>query len=118
MGARPVKMTVNNYTSIVLVYKTKKLDHGKFTTDPPSTIESTGSWACSAQDGIMIGAEGTVTYAAQDNSFTVEFHFNHPYGSAESSYSVTTNPPDAISAKINGPFTGHNQDITFELYAV
>jgi len=116
MGARPVKMTVNNNTSQKLIYVKDKVDHGKFTTDPPSEIESTGYWACSARDGAMIGPKGTVTYKAADDSFTVEFFWNHPYGSATSSYRVTPNPSDAITYDIKGSFEGHDQDITFELY--
>lgn len=116
MAARPVKMTVNNNTSQTLKYVKDDVKHGKFTTKPPQEITSSGYWACSARSGAMIGPEGTVTYEAEDKSFTVEFYWNHPYGSATSSYRVTPTPSDAIGYDIKGSFKGHDQKITFELY--
>ena len=117
MGARPVTMTVKNFTSKLLILDSKKAEHGKFVTDPPSTIEAEGVWKCSANDGAMIGPKGEVCYKTADDSFKVTFFYNHPYGSATSSYRVTPNPSDALTYDIKGSFEGHDQDITFELYA-
>jgi hypothetical protein len=117
MSARPVKMTVQNYTNKTLVLKSKNDEHGKFVDNPPTRIEASGTWKCSSRDGAMIGPEGTVVYEAEDKSFTVEFYYNHPYGSATSSYRVSPTPSDAITYDIKGSFKGHDQDITFELYA-
>ncbi len=114
--ARDVKMTVKNNTSKVLKLKGTKVDHGKFTTDPPQEIVSSGYWACSTRTLGTIGPEGTVTYEAEDKSFTVEFYYNHPFGTATSSYSVKPNPRDAIGYDIIGDTKGHDQDITFELF--
>lgn len=114
--ARDVKMTVNNNTSRVLKLDKEVQDHGKYNTEPPKEIKSTGFWKCSTRSGATIGPEGTVTYEAEDKSFKVAFYYNHPYGSATSSYRVTVTPSDAIGYDIKGSFTGHDQDITFELY--
>jgi hypothetical protein len=118
MGARPVKMTVNNNTSQTLKHVKNHVTHGRFTKDPPEEIESTGYWACSSNNAATIGPEGTVTYKAADGSFTVEFYWNHPYGSATSSYRVTPTPSDAIGYDIKGSFKGHDQEITFDLYVL
>jgi hypothetical protein len=47
--ARSVKMTVNNNTGQVLKIKGQKPVHGKFTSDPPATIEASGSWTYMAR---------------------------------------------------------------------
>ncbi|ACT92078.1 hypothetical protein Dfer_0818 [Dyadobacter fermentans DSM 18053] len=111
-------MTVNNNTGKVLTLKSKNAEHGKFTTDPPSKIESSGSWACSTRSGGTVGPEGTVVYETDGGSTTIEFYFNHPFGSATSSYRVTPTPRDAVGYDIKGSFKGHDQDITFELYPI
>lgn len=116
--ARDVKMTVNNFTNKVLKFHSDDQKHGKYTTKPPQEIVSTGYWACSTRDGAMIGPEGSVTYEAADKSFKVKFDYNHPYGSGTSSYRVTVTPSSAAGYDIKGSFTGHTQDITFELYAL
>lgn len=116
--ARPVKMTVNNFTNKVLKFKSKNAEHGKFTSDPPSEIQGTGSWACSTVSGGTIGPKGTVVYEAADKSFKVTFFYNHPYGPATSSYRVTGDPSNAFTYEIKGDFEGHDQKITFELYAI
>jgi hypothetical protein len=66
----------------------------------------------------MIGPEGTVTYEAEDKSFTVVFYYNHPYGSATSAYTVTVIPKGEIGYDITGSPKGHDQSITYELYNV
>ncbi|GAA4275993.1 hypothetical protein [Aquimarina mytili] len=114
--ARPVKMTVNNNTNRKLILKDYEAKHGKFTTNPPREIESTGSWNCSTKSGAMIGPKGIVTYEDEKQEFIVEFHYNHPYGGATSSYRVKPDPSDAIGYDIKGDFTGKDQDITFGLY--
>jgi len=114
--ARSVKMTVNNNTGKVLKLKSKNAAHGKFTSDPPATIEASGSWACETRVGGTYGPEGTVIYEADGGEVTVEFYYNHPFGSAASSYRVTPNPSDSMGYEIKGSFKGHDQKITFELY--
>ncbi|WP_109831592.1 hypothetical protein [Reichenbachiella versicolor] len=120
MGARPVTMTVINYTGQTLVLIATDVINGKFTVKPPNEIKSngSGSWSCSARDGAMIGPKGTATFEAEDHSFKVEFFWNHPYGSATSAYSVTPDPSDAIRYNIDGDPEGHTQDITFVLNKV
>ncbi|MGX5857348.1 hypothetical protein ACWKW6_27080 [Dyadobacter jiangsuensis] len=115
---RKVKMTVNNNTNKVLTFKSKDRKHGKFTTDPPATIQASGSWTCSNKSGELVGPEGTVIYETDGGKTTVEFYYNHPMGSATSSYRVTPNPADAMGYDIKGSFKGHDQDITFELFLV
>ena len=114
--AREVTMTVENNTGKKLELKDKDAIHGKFTTKPPTTIESTGYWVCTTVSGGTIGPKGTVTYEAADKSFTVEFFYNHPYGPSTSSYRVDPSPRDAIGYDILGDFEGHTQDITFQLF--
>lgn len=116
--ARKVKMTVNNNTNKVLKFKSKDHKHGKFTSDPPATIEASGSWTCTTRTSGTYGPEGTVTYETDGGNVTVEFYYNHPYGSATSSYRVTPSPSDSIGYDIKGSFKGHDQDITFELYLI
>jgi hypothetical protein len=116
--ARSVKMTVNNNTSQVLKIKGQKPVHGKFTSDPPATIEASGSWTCTTKTSGLYGPEGTVTYETDDGNITVEFYYNHPIGSSASSYRVTPNPSDSMGYDIKGSFKGHDQDITFELYSI
>ncbi len=116
--ARKVKMTVNNNTNKVLTFVDKDAKHGKFTTNPPTTIESSGSWTCTTRSGGLVGPEGTVTYQTDGGNVTIEFYYNHPIGSATSSYRVSPTPSDSIGHDIKGSFKGHDQDITFELYLV
>jgi hypothetical protein len=116
MSTRPVKLTVQNNLNVTLTLKSKSLDHGKFTEDPPATIESEGYWSCSARDGSTIGAEGNVTYENKEQGFEIEFYFNHPFGSATSSYRVTPTPADSMGYDIKGSFKGHDQKITYVLY--
>ncbi len=110
-------MTVQNFTNKELKLKSKKAEHGEFEVDPPQSIETTGSWKCDCVTIFGPGPEGTVVYKAADESFTVEFYFNHPLGTATSSYRIIPTPSDAITHDIKGSFKGHDQDITFELYA-
>ena len=116
--ARKVKMTVNNNTNKVLTFKSKDPMHGKFTTDPPSTIGASGSWTCTTRSSGLVGPEGTVVYETDGGNVTVEFYYNHPVGTATSSYRVTPSPADAMGYDIKGSFKGHDQDITFELFLV
>jgi hypothetical protein len=118
MSTRPVKMTVNNNTGKVLRLIAKHAEHGEFTTNPPGTIEASGWWACDTVPLGLIGPEGTVTYQTEDKVTTVEFYYCHPMGPSTSSYRVTTNPSDTMGYDIKGSFTGHDQSITFELYAL
>lgn len=114
--ARSVKMTVINNTGKVLRLKSKNAIHGKFNQDPPTSIEASGSWTCTTRTGGTYGPEGTVTYETDRGEVTVEFYYNHPIGSAASSYRVTPNPSDSMGYEIKGSFKGHDQKITFELY--
>lgn len=118
--ARPVKLTVNNNTGKILKLKPErsKQKHGKYTTDPPSTIEASGSWVCTTRTAGAYGPEGTVTYETDGGDTSVEFYYNHPIGSGASSYRVTVTPTDAIGYEIKGSFKGHDQHITFELYQI
>lgn len=114
--ARPVTMTVNNFTGKTLKLTGTDVEHGKFTDDPPKLIKYSGAWACSTRSGAMIGPKGTATYEADDGSFSVVFFWNHPYGSATSSYRVTPSPDQSIAYEILGSFEGHSQEIQFQLY--
>lgn len=116
--ARKVKMTVNNNTGKVLTLKPSTPKHGKFTTDPPGTIESSGSWVCTTRTGGIFGPEGTVIYQTDGGKITIEFYYNHPMNHSKSSYRVTVSPSDSIGYDIKGSFEGHDQDITFELYLI
>nr|WP_199081059.1 hypothetical protein [Pedobacter sp. ASV19] len=116
--ARPVKITVNNNTGMVLKLKTQNVVHGKFTSNPPAIIEASGSWACSTRTGGAYGPEGTITYETDGGDVTVEFYYNHPIGSGSSSYRVVPNPSDSMGYEIKGSFKGHDQNITFELYTI
>lgn len=114
---RPVKLTVNNNTSKVLKLGSNKLEHGKFIKVPPAEIKDSGEWKCNCRDQVAIGPEGTVTYTMDDNPATkIEFYFNHPVGTATSSYRVNITPSGSFSYDIQGPFTGKSQEITFEIY--
>lgn len=116
--ARTVKMTINNNTNKVLTLKAKDPKHGKFKSDPPTRIEASGSWTCTTRSSGTVGPEGTVTYETDGGVVTVEFYYNHPFGSATSSYRVTPSPSDSMGYDIKGSFKGHDQDITFELYLI
>lgn len=119
--ARKLNITVNNNTSLTLTLNPPcEPKHGKFTTSPPSIIKATGNWACETREGGLYGPEGRVIYKTNKNGrdVEIEFYYNHPIGSATSSYKVTITPSDVIGYEIKGSFTGHNQDITFELYEI
>lgn len=108
-------MTVNNNTSRVLKFLSDNKKHGKYTKDPPKEISATGYWACDMSG--VYGPEGSVTYEAEDKSFKVKFEYDHPYTAGKSTYKVIVTPSNAIDYDIKGSFKGHDQDITFNLFA-
>lgn len=67
MARRSTKITLANNTQFVLTLLDKSLDHGKWTTEPPSQIEprTVGVWE-SESKGIGTGTEGWADYVIQN----------------------------------------------------
>lgn len=113
-----VKITVNNNTNKVLTLVDQDTRHGKFTSDPPATIEASGSWTCSTREGSLAGTEGTVTYQTDGGNVTIEFYFNHPPTGMRSVYLTRHSPHNSMGSEVKGRLEGHNQDVIFELYQI
>lgn len=74
VGAQPLNLT------------DQSLEHGKFTKNPLSQIDSNTAYTelfyAKGRSGSLYGATGSVTYKAIDGtSFTI--HFDSPYGSSD-----------------------------------
>ncbi len=118
MGGRHVTCNVSNFTGTHLTNPQSDIKHGKMYEGPPDPIKYTGTFACSARDGAMIGPEGSLTYDCGKLG-KVTFYWHHPWGHGTSNYSATVSDATKLSAEaVPSTQTGHDQTIGYNVYKI
>lgn len=98
---RNATIRIKNETGYLLTHVSDDIKHGKFNSNPPSTIGvgGTGTFEVGNKTGAKIGPKGTTTYRATVNvkgaavPIDLVFFWDHPFSASTSVYSVTSNPP-------------------------
>ena len=112
---RNATISILNLTDETWTYKSDDVKHGKYVRKPPKTIEPdvTASFEVGLTSGFGgPGPEGTVTYSVP-KGYTVTIYWNHPYGTADSSYEAYSDPVGKITYTLTPPHpSGHNQAVT------
>lgn len=118
-GYRTFSVTIENHSNQHLFYdlEAEHFEHGRWESSIPRIIHANSDntkIVVSSKSGAMIGVEGTVTWIGGSDLTRFVFKFHKPYGSGESSFSVTPNN-DQYKTAVEGTMGGHHSTLTVKI---